>query len=134
MYSINTLTFLNIFSLNIQVASIYALHFSLKPTTPKVCDKQQSPFLPCAIFHRTKNQPNALCLRFWTWKFPLPWKMIGYFSCRFDKYATPQQFTFSVDFHIHRNIGTSLSALRMKALENRKRREKDVNCERELSA
>jgi hypothetical protein len=41
-------------------------------------------------------------------------------SCHFDKYATPQQFTFSVDFHIHLNRGTLLSALRMKALENRK--------------
>jgi hypothetical protein len=46
--------------------------------------------------------------------------MVGHFSCHFDKYAAPHQFTLSVDFHIHRNVGTLLSALRMKALERMK--------------
>jgi hypothetical protein len=47
--------------------------------------------------------------------------MVDSFSYRFDKNAAPQQFTFLVDFHIHRNTGALLSALRTKALERRKR-------------
>jgi hypothetical protein len=48
-------------------------------------------------------------------------KMADYFSCRFEKYAAPHQFTFSVDIHVHPNIGSLLFAFRMKTLESRKR-------------
>jgi hypothetical protein len=116
--------FLVIFYLNFKVACCYVTYFSHMFVTYSIWQTAVTVSSLHYLLTVLKTTLMHCVLHFWIWIIPIPCHMVGYFSCRFDKYPAPQQFTFLVDCHIHRNLRTLLSAWSMKALECRKRKVK----------